>query len=309
MRPLGKHIHDHQATLLLFFFLQAHHPGDTPEYRNHGNNTVKQAMARANLKRLFASEQLKVSHALFEFSTPGIGQLLGSAGVDFVFVDMEHSGFGISEIKELVTSMRAAGLPSMVRPPSKSYHHIARTLDVGADGLLLPMVASADEAREIIKHMYYPPKGHRGIALGIAHDGYAPRTPSAALAAANRRIAMAALIETAEGVDNVEAIAAVPGVDCLWLGHFDLSASLGIPGQFDHPDFVRAERRIRRAARRHGKALGFLVVDAKQGSDCFRKGYDVICYQMDTLTYQQTLSQGIGDLRRRCGRAKAPGKR
>ena len=91
-------------------------------------------MARANLKRLFASEQLKVSHALFEFSTPGIGQLLGSAGVDFVFVDMEHSGFGISEIKGLVTSMRAAGLPSMVRPPSKSYHHIARTLDVGADG-------------------------------------------------------------------------------------------------------------------------------------------------------------------------------
>ena len=272
--------------------LQTHHPGDTPEYRNHDNNTVKQAMARANLKRLFASEQLKVSHALFEFSTPGIGQLLGSAGVDFVFVDMEHSGFGISEIKELVTSMRAAGLPSMVRPPSKSYHHIARTLDVGADGLLLPMVASADEAREIIKHMYYP-----------------PRTPAAALAAANRRIGMAALIETAEGVDNVEASAAVPGVDCLWLGHFDLSASLGIPGQFDHPDFVRAERRIRRAARRHGKALGFLVVDAKQGSACFRKGYDVSCYQMDTLTYQQTLSQGIGDLRRRCGRAKATGKR
>jgi len=132
---------------------------------------------------------------------------------------------------------------------------------------------------------------------------------AAALAAANRRIAMAALIETAEGVDNVEAIAAVPGVDCVWLGHFDLSASLGIPGQFDHPDFVRAERRIRRAARRHGKALGFLVVDAEQGADRFRKGYDVICYQMDTLTYQQTLSQGIGELRRRCGRAKAPGKR
>ena len=112
-------------------------------------------MARANLKRLFASERLKVSHALFEFSTPGIGQLLEGAGVDFAFVDMEHSGFGISEIKRLVTSLRAADLPALVRPPSKSYHHIARALDVGADGLLLPMVASADEAREIIYGMPY----------------------------------------------------------------------------------------------------------------------------------------------------------
>ena len=97
-------------------------------------------MSRPNLKRLFANNKLKAGHSLFEFSTPGIGQILGTTGIDFVFVDMEHSGFGISELKKLVTSLRAADLPALVRPPSKSYHHIARVLDVGADGLLLPMV-------------------------------------------------------------------------------------------------------------------------------------------------------------------------
>ena len=266
-------------------------------------------MVRPNMKRLFASSKLKVGHILFEFSTPGIGQILKATNIDFVFVDMEHSGFGISEVKRIVTSLRAAELPSLVRPPSKNYHHIARALDVGADSLILPMVASAEEAEDIIQHMSYPPLGKRGIALGVAHDGYVPKTPAAALAAANRRIAMAALIETAEGLANVDAIASVSGVDCLWIGHFDLSASMGIPGQFDHPDYKRAELEIRRAATKHGKALGFLVVSSEQGIACFRKGYDVICYQTDILAYQQTLSHGIDELRKGCARSRGRNKK
>ena len=105
---------------------------------------------------------------------------------------------------------------------------------------------------------------------------------------------------------NVDEIAAVDGVDCIWLGHFDLSASLGIPGDFDHPEFLRAERRIRQAAHKYGKALGFLVVSAEQGIDRFQKGYDVICYQMDTLLYPQTLASGIEQIRKGCktGRPK-----
>ena len=265
-------------------------------------------MARPNMKRLFASSKLKVGHILFEFSTPGIGQILKAANVDFVFIDMEHSGFGISDIKRIITSLRAAELPSLVRPPSKNYHHVARVLDVGADGLILPMVGSVEEAQEIIQHMSYSPSGHRGIALGVAHDGYEPKIPAVALPAANRRIAMAALIETVEGLSNVDAIAAVSGVDCIWVGHFDLSASMGIPGEFDHPDYIKAEHKIRRAATKHGKALGFLVVSSEQGIACFRKGYDVICYHTDILAYQQTLSHGINELRKGCARSKGRSK-
>ena len=240
-------------------------------------------MKQQNLRRLFRKEGLKVGHALFEFNTPGIGQILNVSGVDFVFLDMEHSGFGMMETKQLIAYLRAGDLPVLVRPPSKSYHHIARVLDVGADGVMLPMVANASEARQALAHLRYPPQGHRGVAIGIAHDGYAPAAPSQTLAAANRRIAMAALIETAEGVDDIDNIAATPGVDCLWLGHFDLSASLGVPGQFEHPAFV---------------------TDADQGAKSYARGYDVICYQLDVGAYRDAMTQGITQLRFACAKRK-----
>ena len=142
------------------------------------------------------------------------------------------------------------------------------------------------------------------MPLGIEHDGYRAQSPHAALRSANRRIGIAVLIETVEGVKNVDEIAAVDGVDCIWLGHFDLSASLGIPGEFDHSDFQHSERKIRKAARNHGKALGFLVVSPEQGIDRFRKGYDVICHQTDVGLYRQTLATDIENLRIGCSRSK-----
>jgi 2-dehydro-3-deoxyglucarate aldolase/4-hydroxy-2-oxoheptanedioate aldolase len=261
-------------------------------------------MAQANLKRLFAAEGLKVGHAIFEFDTPGIGQIIAAAGIDFVFLDMEHSGFGYMEVKRIISALRAGGIAVLVRPPSNNYHHIARALDVGADGLAAPMVSSKAEAEAIVAHMKYPPQGHRGVALGIAHDRYEPGPAGRKLAAANRRTAFCALIETAEGIENIDEIAAVKGVDCLWIGHFDLSASLGIPGQFDHPSFAAAEDRVRRAARRHGTALGRLDADAEGCAALYRAGFDVICYSGDLWVYQQALIAGVAELRARCAKIK-----
>ena len=119
---------------------------------------------------------------------------------------------------------------------------------------------------------------------------------------------MAALIETAEGVDNIDKIAATPGVDCLWLGHFDLSASLGVPGQFEHPDFVTAERKIRQAANRHSKALGFLGTDADEAAQSYGKGYVVICYQLDVGAYRDAMTHGIAQLRSACAKRKPRSK-
>ena len=261
-------------------------------------------MAQANLKRLFAGSGLKVGHAIFEFDTPGIGQIIAAANVDFVFLDMEHSGFGFMEVKRVITALRAGGVAALVRPPSNNYHHVARALDAGADGLAAPMVGSKAEAEEIVAHMKYPPQGHRGVALGIAHDRYRPGPTGLKLAAANRRSALCALIETAEGIENIDQIAAVKGVDCLWIGHFDLSTSLGIAGQFDHPTFAAAEDRVRRAARKHGKALGRLAADAQGCAALYRAGFDVICYSGDLWVYQQALIAGVADLRARCAKTK-----
>ena len=257
-------------------------------------------MVAVNLKRLLASDKVKVGHSIFEFNSPGVGQIIASAGCDFVFLDMEHSGFGISETKRAIAGLRVGGIPALVRPPSKEYHHIARALDIGADGLVLPMVASKEEAEYIIDCMKYPPEGSRGVALAIAHDHYQPGDPAKVLAATNRRIACVTLIETEEGIKNIDAIAAVKGVDCLWIGHFDLSCSLGINGQFDHPEFLKACRAVERAAKKHGKALGRLAGDPAGCIALYKKGYDVLCYAGDLWVYQQALIEGITAIRAGC---------
>lgn len=254
-------------------------------------------MARPDLRRLLASDGLKLSHSIFEFDSPGMGQIIGASDCDFAFIDMEHSGFEFADLKRLISSMRVANLPSLVRPPSKSASHISRALDVGADGLMLPMVGSAAEAEAIVRNMKYPPQGRRGVALGMAHDDYKAGAPAAKLRAANRRTAVIPLIETVEGIENVDAIAAVKGVDCLWIGHFDLSTSLGIPGEFANVKFTKAVDRVRRAARKHGKALGRLVGDPAEGVALYKKGFDVICYSGDLWVYQQALIEGMAAIR------------
>src|SRR5262249_53329701 len=142
-----------------------------------------QEMARTGLKALAEKRRLKVGHFIVEFATPGIGHIMKNAGCDFVLFDLEHSGFGFETVKSALRYMQAAALPAIVRVPSKAYHHIARACDMGAEGVMLPMVGSADEAKQILDCMKYYPDGARGVALQVAHDDYRPGPVPAKLAA------------------------------------------------------------------------------------------------------------------------------
>jgi 2-keto-3-deoxy-L-rhamnonate aldolase RhmA len=252
------------------------------------------------LKAMTKRREAKFGHFVVEFATPGIGHLLRAAGCDFVLFDMEHSGFGHETVKSAVRYFEAAGVPVVVRAPSREPHHVARTLDMGAEGIMVPMVGTAEDARRLVAAVKYAPDGERGVALGIAHDAYEPGEVMAKLAAANARTTVFALIETAEGIDNVEAIAAVPGLDCLWVGHFDLTASMGIPGEFGDPRFTGALARVHAAARANGLAFGRLVPDVEAGRAAFAEGFDVLCYSGDVWLYQAALADGIGRLRAAC---------
>ena len=197
-------------------------------------------MSESPLKHMASHRRLKAGHFIFEFDTPGIGYILKHAGCEFTILDTEHSGFGIETVKRVMAYMRAAELPTIVRSPSRDYKDVARTLDAGADGVMLPMVSTADEAKSIIHSMKYVPAGGRGVILRSAVDRYTAGPTMEKLAAQNRRTMLVVQIETAEGVENAHAIGALEEVDCLWVGHFDLSCSLGIPGEFEHPRFLEA---------------------------------------------------------------------
>lgn len=246
---------------------------------------------------LLQERRLKLGHLVAEFATPGIGHILAGAGAEFAFLDMEHSGFHHETVKSVVRYVQAADLPTAVRVPSKEYHHLARAADVGAEAIIVPMVSRPDEAERLVRHIKYTPRGERGVALGLAHDDYRDGPVAEKLRRLNERMCFIALIETAKGAENVEAIAAIDGVDCLWMGHFDLTCSLGIPGEFEHPAFTQAVERIVGAAKRHGKGLGRLVGDVGSAVAEARRGFDMICYSGDAWLLQAALKTGIEQIR------------
>ena len=168
--------------------------------------------------------------------------------------DMEHTGLGFETLKTQLALCRGLGIVPMARVPRGEYHFIARALDVGAFGVMVPMVANRAEAEHLVSCSRYPPHGRRGAAFGFAHDDYQGGDAAAKMAAPNQRTMMIAQIETGEGLDNVEAIAAVPGIDALWIGQFDLTNFLGIPAPFGHrtiwPRSTGCSPPARRTARR-----------------------------------------------------------
>jgi 2-keto-3-deoxy-L-rhamnonate aldolase RhmA len=257
-------------------------------------------MTQAGLKAMARSRKLKLGHFIVEFATPGIGHIMKSAGCEFALFDLEHSGFGFETVKSAIRYFEAAGVAPIVRVPSKEYHHIARACDMGAEGLMVPMVGTAAEAKSIADSMKYHPAGKRGVALQVAHDRYRSGAVTDKLKAANEFTTLFCQIETAEGVANADAIAAVDGVDCLWVGHFDLSVSLGIPGQFDHPKFKGAIEKVVAATRKRKKALGRLVPTVDQGVAFFAQGFDFICYSGDVWVLHNALAEAIAALRTKC---------
>lgn len=251
------------------------------------DNPVKQALAAGGRAH---------GAMVFEAFFPGLPQVCRNAGAQFVLYDMEHTGLGFETLKAQVALCAGAGLVPMVRVPRGEYHFVARALDVGAMGIMVPMVGSADEAARIVACTRYPPHGRRGAAFGFAHDDYEGGDVSAKVAALHARTMVMPQIETREGLEAAEAIAAVPGVDALFLGHFDLTNFLGIPAQFRHPDYLAALERILAACRRHGKTPACLATDPEWAREYAGRGFRMIAYGPEQLFLQRALSEGFAAL-------------
>jgi 2-dehydro-3-deoxyglucarate aldolase/4-hydroxy-2-oxoheptanedioate aldolase len=217
---------------------------------------------------------------ILELFTPGIGPMLDACGLDFVIFDMEHGRCDIQLLAEMVAACRGSNIFPIARVPDLAYAPLSRPLDLGARGVMVPRVETRQQAEDIVSQLKYAPMGRRGVALGIAHDLY--RAGNAEFfAQANEDVAVILLLETVKAFENLDAIVSVPGVDVAWVGHYDLTVSMGIPAQFDHPRFLAAMEALAAACKRNGVAPGFLPPSAEAAVHWIGKGFRAISLGSD----------------------------
>jgi 2-keto-3-deoxy-L-rhamnonate aldolase RhmA len=233
-----------------------------------------------NLRQRLQTREVVLGQMVLEFFTPGIGPMLAAAGMEFVIFDMEHGRCDIALMAEMMASCRGSDIVPMARVPDLSSAPLSRLLDIGARGVMVPRVETREQAEQIVAQLKYHPVGRRGVALGIAHDAYQAGGPEF-FAQANEANAVILLLETVKAFEHLDEIISVAGVDIAWMGHYDLTVSMGIPGRFEHPRFLEAMDALVASCRRHGVAPGFLPASPEAAIHWIEKGFRVLSLGSD----------------------------
>jgi 2-keto-3-deoxy-L-rhamnonate aldolase RhmA len=251
-------------------------------------------MSENAVTRAIEERGLAVGAMLFEFSTTAIMRILAAAGVDFALFDQEHTGWDAGTLQRVLSAGRGTGVYPIARVVRADYPLIAGALDAGARGVMAPMVESAEDARRLVESARYPPLGRRGFGVVMSDD---LADGAGALAERrNRESLVIAQIESPAGIERAEEIVSVPGVDVIWVGQFDLSLGLGVPGRFDHPAYVEAIERLLAACRAQGTPVGQLIGTPQEGAALVAQGFQVLAFA-DVWVFERALRRGIEALR------------
>ncbi len=250
------------------------------------------------IRQAVAEGRIPFGHMVMEFDTPGIAKLCDLAGLDFVLIDMEHGPLDISQVAGIISRFKATAASPIVRIPASEYHFVARVMDAGAHGIMAPNVRDAEQATLLNDAMRYAPNGNRGLGLGASHNDFVRPDPVGYMADANRDNFLICQIESSTALRNLDDIASVPGVDCLWVGHMDLTQSMGIVGQLHHPDFLAALKQVVTMARGRGQLAGIQPGDPRQAAEWMEVGFDMISYGADITVYGTALAAGLDAVRR-----------
>jgi 2-dehydro-3-deoxyglucarate aldolase len=232
-------------------------------------------------------------------ASPIVAEIMAGAGFDFLAVDAEHSAVEVPAAQQLFQAIRS-GSPDctpMVRLPGCHYDVIKRYCDAGAQGVVAPLVNTPAQARAVVEAVKYPPMGRRGV--GFCRDNAYGAEFDSAVASANQRTLVCVQIEHIDAVENIEAILAVEGVDATFIGPYDLSASMDLTGQTDHPRVQDACQRVLQASRKAGVAPGLHVVppDPSVVVERARQGYRLIAYSLDITMLTTACRDGLTAVR------------
>lgn len=224
---------------------------------------------------------------------PSIAEIIAKAGFDWVVVDLEHSTMNIETAGELIRTIDLCGVASLIRLTSNDASQIKRVMDAGAHGILVPMVNSASEAANAVAATRYAPLGSRGVGLSRA-QGYGTRFKEHLQWQEDGPIVVVQ-IEHQDAVAHLDEILATPGVDGFIIGPYDLSCSLGFPGEFEREEFVRAVTHIREVGKRLGCPAGMHIVepDVRRLEECIHDGYTFIAYSVDFRMLDVSAREGV----------------
>lgn len=257
------------------------------------------------LKRKLAAGSRPVG-SFFELGSEFVVEALGKTGLDFLIVDNEHGPFEAERTADFVRAAELAGIAPLARVREISRPAVLKLLDVGAQGIVVPDVHTLDQVRALVEYAKFSPLGKRGFCPsrkdGWGFDYPATEDLRTNMEYCNSETLLIPQCETVGCLENIETIAALEGVDGIFIGPFDLSISMGIPGQFEHPDFVRALGRIRDACRSAGKFTMYFTVHADQVARGFRFGFDAMTFSLDA----RVLIQAYRDAIRRIREESAP---
>ncbi|MEU1520316.1 aldolase/citrate lyase family protein [Streptomyces sp. NPDC005811] len=228
-------------------------------------------------------------------AAPVIGEVCAATGPDWLLLDLEHGAGGEEQVRALVPTAAAYGVPTVVRVESAERIRVGRVLDLGAAGVMLPRLDSADEVAAALRHLRYPPNGDRGVATynRACRFGLDP----AALEHSDSQVLGVVQIESAAALEEVDKIAALDGADVLFVGPRDLSHDLGVPGQLTAPRYLAALERVRAAATAHGKSCGLLVNDGAQAAARIAEGWTFVAIGSDSTLLAAALTTHLTQAR------------
>ena len=235
--------------------------------------------------------------SISDVRNPNLSYMLARFGFDFFIVDNEHGSYNPETISNMIAAARGAGISVVVRIPEITRENILKPLDAGAAGLLVPMVNNAREAKEVIRHAKYPTMGNRGAALRRPHNLYAKVNAAEYLKQANNNTFIAVQAETTQAIENINEIAAVDGVDCIFVGPFDLSISLGIPGQVNHPLETEAIEKVLKACAKHNKTAGILMFEQDLLLKWIDFGFRFAVYSSDISLLADAAANAVNEIK------------
>jgi len=233
---------------------------------------------RTKAKLLAGQPACGLIHSL---AHPPVAEMIGLCGYDFVMMDGEHGLGNDTAHMACLHAVAATPATAILRVPGHEPAPIRRALDLGFEGLLVPDVRNVGQAQNVVDCCFYPPRGKRGFAAGLLRASDYGLAVQDYVASDGKELLLCLMIESAEGVKNVERIAAIEGVDVIQVGPYDLSFDMGIPGQFDHPKFLKALDRIEKGTKAAGKILGGVALPGLSIESIIQRGYHMITVGAD----------------------------